>query len=366
MSTELTKPARRALLAMDDPEKPPVPEMDSLCDSHAVFHALTGDDLPEVHVKRARRHNCACHSSACKKQRSCARHEESLFSNPKNLLVSIPFFVLFLLKIALEHSEGIWSVICLTMSFFYINQRIKNAACKFEPTWLACSTSTIGLLGLVCLQCAFHKEGVYRSLFCAPSYIPSDDWVGLLWSILVTDFSLKLITMFFKSILIALSPRPLGVYPRSIILVWIEFASQMYRNIVPIVPWIRFLTELGISPRMNSTAIIVIFALIYVLLKTFSLWLLVSPMWSALKSLSLAAPYSTLLGVPSPESEMCVLCFEGRDQIAAALRCGHAFCKNCLDRWLIYFNECPVCSSKINDEFKDWRDGSTAKKVQLF
>uniref|UniRef100_A0A0X3PJF4 Uncharacterized protein n=1 Tax=Schistocephalus solidus TaxID=70667 RepID=A0A0X3PJF4_SCHSO len=136
------------------------------------------------------------------------------FSNPKNLFIAIPFLILFLLKIALEHSDGIWSVICLSMSFFYINQRIKNAACKFEPKWLACSTSAVGLLGLLCLQCAFRKEGVYRSLFCAPSYISSDDWVGLLWSILVTDFSLKLITMFLKSIVIALSPRPLGVYPR--------------------------------------------------------------------------------------------------------------------------------------------------------
>uniref|UniRef100_A0A0X3NMG6 RING finger and transmembrane domain-containing protein 1 n=1 Tax=Schistocephalus solidus TaxID=70667 RepID=A0A0X3NMG6_SCHSO len=288
------------------------------------------------------------------------------FSNPKNLFIAIPFLILFLLKIALEHSDGIWSVICLSMSFFYINQRIKNAACKFEPKWLACSTSAVGLLGLLCLQCAFRKEGVYRSLFCAPSYISSDDWVGLLWSILVTDFSLKLITMFLKSIVIALSPRPLGVYPRSVVLVWMEFASQIYRSIVPVVPWIRFLTELGISPRLNPTAVIVMFALIYVLLKIFSLWLLVSPIWSAFKSLNLTVPYSTVVGISSPEGEMCVLCFENRNQLSAALRCGHVFCKNCLDRWLIYFNECPVCSSKINDEFKDWRDGSTSRCVQLF
>ncbi|EUB57647.1 RING finger and transmembrane domain-containing protein 2 [Echinococcus granulosus] len=332
------------------------------CHSHHKVHSEC--DYPQPHLHNHR---------YCQQDEPKINPDEVISRNLRPLWIVIPFLLLFLLKEAVLHSTGLWVLVSLFVSSYYLNTRLTNATQGFEPPIYALVASVIVCATLIFMHNVwiFKKNEIYLGLFCMPNAIPSSDWVSLLWAVIVVDFSLKIITIFIKSVLIYFSPRFFHISTRnalkcwlkvytiqrlpntsvntsplspclfqSAILVWMEFISQFYRSVPPAVTWIRHLTD-GLT---RSLGFRIVFCLLYILLK----------------------PYQTNVVSSLEDQELCNLCLEKRSRDVAILGCNHTFCRNCIDRWLIHFDECPLCSHPLGGELRAWRDGSTSALVHFF
>ncbi|VDD81270.1 unnamed protein product [Mesocestoides corti] len=257
---------------------------------------------------------------------------------------------------------------------------------QFEPPIYALAASIIICASVVFMHYVwvFRENEIYLGLICFPNKIPSDDWVSLLWAVIVVDFSLKIFTMFVKSLLIFLSSKSMRISTRSVVLVWIEFISQVYRNIPPAVSWFRHLSADSSPADPQSLGSRIFFCILYGLLKLFACGMLISNMRPIFSPRTFAPPYQTNYAMSTGDEEMCTLCFESFSKTVAVLGCNvsftrvlsflslflmtvqHKFCRDCVDRWLIHFNECPLCSHNLGSDFKAWRDGSTSALVQFF
>ncbi|CDS40121.1 RING finger and transmembrane domain containing protein [Echinococcus multilocularis] len=323
------------------------------CHSHHKVHS--GCDYPQPHL-----HN----HGYCQQDEPKINPDEAISRNLRPLWIVIPFLLLFLLKEAVLHSTGLWVLVSLFVSSYYLNTRLANATQGFEPPIYALVASVIVCATLIFMHNVwiFKKNKIYLGLFCMPNAIPSSDWVSLLWAVIVVDFSLKILTIFIKSILVYFSPRFFHISTRSAILVWMEFISQFYRSIPPAVTWIRHLTD-GLT---RSLGFRIVFCLLYILLKLVALATVISSIWPIFKPNAFALPYQTNVVSSLEDQELCNLCLEKRSRDVAILGCNHTFCRNCIDRWLIHFDECPLCSHPLGGELGAWRDGSTSALVHFF
>ncbi|KAM7541333.1 hypothetical protein Aperf_G00000021535 [Anoplocephala perfoliata] len=283
----------------------------------------------------------------------------------RSFWIVVPFIILFLLKEAVLHSTGLWVLISLFVSSFYLNSRVTNATQGFERPIYALVMSAF-ICANICLMyylSSFRGKEYYLGLFCMPNLIPSGDWISLLWAMIMVDVSLKIFTIFFKSIVVFLASRRFfHISTRSAILVWIEFVSQFYRNLPPAVTWIRHLT----GDSTHALGFRIVFCALYIFLKIVALGMVVFSMWPIFKSQTFSLPYQTNLISSAGDKELCALCFEKQSPKLAILGCNHTFCRDCIDRWLIYNNECPLCSRSLGEEFRAWRDGSTSALVYFF
>ncbi|KAL5962447.1 RING finger and transmembrane domain-containing protein 2 [Taenia solium] len=290
--------------------------------------------------------------------------DEIVSKNLRSIWIVVPFLLLFFLKEAVLHSTGLWVLVSLFVTSYYLNTRLTNATQGFEPPIYVLVASVIVCTALIFMHNVwiFKKNKIYLGLFCVPNTIPSGDWISLLWAVIVVDFSLKILTIFIKSVLVCFTPRFFHISTRSAILVWMEFTSQFYRSIPPAVTWIRHLTD-GV---IHSLGFRIVFCLLYVLLKLVALGTVISSVWPIFKSNMFALPYQTNAVSSSEDQELCNLCFEQRSRDVAILGCNHTFCRDCMDRWLIHFNECPLCSHHLGGDPRAWRDGSTSALVYFF
>ncbi|VDM33018.1 unnamed protein product [Hydatigera taeniaeformis] len=253
-------------------------ELDLLED---MIHPISGDMKPSHihehrHLHQELRSKCDHHQphqnnhSYCQQDEPKITPDELVSTNIKSLWIVIPFLILFLLKEAALHSTGLWVLVSLFVSSYYLNTRLTNATQGFEPPIYALVTSLIVCAALVLMHNIWivKRNKIYLGLFCVPNAIPSSDWVSLLWAVIVVDFSLKIITIFIKSVLVYFTPRLFHISTRSGILVWMEFTSQFYRSIPPAVTWIRHLT----GSITHSLCFRIIFCLLYVLLKVQFCW----------------------------------------------------------------------------------------------
>ncbi|KAL5111730.1 RING finger and transmembrane domain-containing protein 2 [Taenia crassiceps] len=358
------------LIQMADYKAEAFSELDSI---ENIIHTISGDDKPHHSHEHCYSHrelhpNCSDQQSHqndhCQQDEQKITPDEIVSKNLRSLWIVIPFLLLFLLKEAMLHSTGLLVLVSLFVSSYYLNTRLTNATLGFEPPIYALVASVIVCAALIFMHniWIFKKNKIYLGLLCVPNAIPSGDWVSLLWAVIAVDFSLKIITIFVKSVLVYFTPRAFHISTRSAILVWMEFTSQFYRNIPPAVTWIRHLTD----SITHSLGFRIVFCLLYVLLKLFALGTVISSAWPIFKSDTFALPYQINVVSSSEDQELCNLCFEQRSRNLAILGCSHTFCRDCMDRWLIYFNECPLCSHHLGGDLRAWRDGSTSALVYFF
>lgn len=338
-------------------------EIDSVND---VIQVISGDgkfDHSHSHGHKCRHHH---HDHSHKDGKDEVKPQsEDILRHLKSFWIVIPFICLFIFKEAVVHSTGVWVLVSLCITSLYLNSRLRGATQGFEPPIYALLTS-IFVCGTVCLLfylLHFRKNEIHFGLFCMPNKIPSDDWISLLWAVIIVDFSLKIFTIFLKSLVVFLtSHRLFQISTQSIILSWIEFVSQIYRHLPPSVTWVRHIT----GNSTSSLSFRIFFCLFYVLLKAIAIGTVIVSFWPIFKSRTFALPYQTNFVTSTEEKGLCPLCLEKPSPNLAILGCDHTFCRDCMDRWLIRGNECPLCSRFLGEEFTTWRDGSTSCLVYFF
>ncbi|GJQ72712.1 hypothetical protein Trydic_g1369 [Trypoxylus dichotomus] len=165
----------------------------------------------------------------------------------------------------------------------------------------------------------------------------------LLWTVGITDFILKLITVMLKILLTLLPDKIIAFQKRGKIYLFMEALSQLYRSLAPIQPWLYYILE---SYQGPEKIVGVFLAAAYMLLQNV-----------------------TVGSSPSKEQiqtagEHCPICHDEYDS-PVLLQCRHIFCESCVTTWFDREQTCPLCRAKIVDD-PSWRDGSTTFFVQLF
>ncbi|VDO09416.1 unnamed protein product [Rodentolepis nana] len=184
-------------------------ELDSVND---VIQVISGDgrfDHSHSHSHKCRHHHHNhCHKSEKDEVKS---QSEDILRHLKSFWIVVPFICLFIMKEAVVHSTGVWVLVSLCVTSLYLNSRLKGATQGFEPPIYAFLTS-IFICGTVCLFfyiLHFRRNEIHLGLFCIPNKIPSEDWISLLWAVIIVDFSLKIFTIFLKSLVVFLASHRL-------------------------------------------------------------------------------------------------------------------------------------------------------------
>lgn len=133
----------------------------------------------------------------------------------------VPFVLILLAKGLYDHREGILNFIILFICFSHSNSVVKREAGKQGRR------SLTALLAQVCyifgcilfIGYIFEEEKLFSNLIFIPPYTqPLSVW-DLLWTVGITDFILKLITIFLKILIVAL-PAQLIPYQKRVSIVY--------------------------------------------------------------------------------------------------------------------------------------------------
>ncbi|XP_046819487.1 RING finger and transmembrane domain-containing protein 2-like isoform X3 [Vespa crabro] len=245
----------------------------------------------------------------------------------------VPYILILLVKGIYDHRAGILNFIVLLSTFICANNDLKHEIAKQQ------NRSWTSLLSIMC----FIAE--------------------LLWSVVVTDFVLKLITIVFKVILTCLPVRLLAFHKRGKFYVMVEATSQLCRCVAPIQPWTYYLTETYQGPER----IVGIFlSAVYTISKGNDL---LSCVTLFIKTLLKLVHNMSLGESPSVEQLLdsggiCAICHEEYNS-PIRLNCQHIFCEVCVLTWLTRGRSCPLCRAPIADD-AIYHDGHTTLFVQLY
>ncbi|XP_014601857.1 PREDICTED: RING finger and transmembrane domain-containing protein 1-like isoform X2 [Polistes canadensis] len=185
----------------------------------------------------------------------------------------------------------------------------------------------------------------------------------LVWSVIATDFIIKLITVAFKVILTCLPIRLLACHKRGKYYVMIEVTSQLCRRFAPIQPWIYYLNEAYQGPEK---VVGLVLTAIYTINKInnlieFSKFFL-KTLWRFIEDERLGSNPSAEQLINS--GGICAICRE-EYKVPIILKCQHIFCEICVLTWLSTGRLCPMCRAPITDD-AIYHNGHTTLFVQLY
>ncbi|KAG7196735.1 hypothetical protein KM043_013994 [Ampulex compressa] len=141
-------------------------------------------------------------------------------------------------------TERPWITSVLLATFNHANNVLKREISKQH------NRSWISLLIIACYiaACIVFINFMFKTHIFSPYTEPVTIW-ELLWSVIVTDFVLKLITIILKIILTCLPVRLLAFQKRGKYYLMTEATSQLYRCVAPVQPWLYYLLEAYQGPE---------------------------------------------------------------------------------------------------------------------
>jgi hypothetical protein len=212
------------------------------------------------------------------------------------------------------------------------------------------------------LHYLFANQKLYRSLFCAfPTFERFDFWNSL-WTVLLTDFSLKYISMLIKIVVALVPGKMLSKQRKGTLFMHIEQVFTLYRCIPPTIVWILFFTDGNQIPTWYSAVLVIL----YFLAKALYVWTLAKDSWRSFKETLSQKDIGRVLGSSSHlDNNMCIICHEDMES-PLQLKCQHVYCSGCIENWLNHDNTCPLCRVEIVKTSSARRDGSTSFLCQIF
>lgn len=142
----------------------------------------------------------------------------------------VPFLLILIVKGLYDHREGIFNFIILFSCFCHSNSVVKREAAKQGRRSLtSLLIEVFYIFGCILLiTCMFIEEKLFSNLIFIPPYTqPLSVW-DLLWTVGITDFFLKLFTIFVKIIIVAL-PGSLFAYQKRVRIFYV--ARNLFRII---------------------------------------------------------------------------------------------------------------------------------------
>lgn len=208
----------------------------------------------------------------------------------------------------------------------------------------------------------FREQQLENCLHFSAPFLPLDLW-NVLWCICVTDFIIRFGVMVMKALVAATFTRILPTKRKGKYYMFLEYASQMYRSLIPAPLWFRYLSNYYQTGRLFAVFI----TAIYLMIKGSQVYGRMKQLYKASIAFSIDPNYGCN---PSREEMMsvegtCPICQEEMNDAIMLKACNHIFCETCIQLWFDRERTCPLCRSVIASDPK-WRDGSTEGFVMLF
>ncbi|XP_054630195.1 RING finger and transmembrane domain-containing protein 2 [Dunckerocampus dactyliophorus] len=277
-----------------------------------------------------------------------------------------PFILILLAKVCFQHKLGIAVCVGMASTFAYANSNFKHqVSLREERSLLVALWIMLFLSGNVAyVYYAFSQEELYNSLMFSKPKLNSFDFFDLIWAVGITDFVLKFITIGLKCIVLFLPKILLAFKSRGKVYLLIEQLSQLFRALVPIQLWYKYI--MGEDPSgsyfLGATLII-----IYSLCKSFDVCGRASALRKAVVLLCRPQSYGVRAGSQqcNEAGDVCAICqADFRDPVA--LLCQHVFCEECLSSWFDRERACPLCRSTVVETLRCWKDGTTSAHFQIY
>ncbi|CAK9825565.1 RING finger and transmembrane domain-containing protein 2 [Anthophora retusa] len=274
------------------------------------------------------------------------------------VLKNIPFVSILFVKGLYDNRTSILHFIVLLITFNHANNAVKREIAKqHNKSWMSLLIITCCIIGCI----VFISFDCDTYLF-SPHTRPLTVW-ELLWSVLISDFVLKLITIIFKIFLTCLPSKLLALQKRGKYYLMVEATSQLCRCVTPVKPWLYYFFE---AYEGSEKILGVLFCSIYTISKGNDLLSYVKLYCSAICKLF----QNVNLGV-SPSKEqliasggICAICHE-EYSMPVRLHCKHIFCETCVLTWLNRECSCPLCRAAITDD-PIYRNGHTTHFIQFY
>uniref|UniRef100_A0A8P4G3D9 Ring finger protein, transmembrane 2 n=1 Tax=Dicentrarchus labrax TaxID=13489 RepID=A0A8P4G3D9_DICLA len=277
-----------------------------------------------------------------------------------------PFILILLAKVCFQHKLGIAVCLGMASTFAYANSTFRHqVSLREERSVFVALWIVIFLAGnIVYIYYTFSHEELHNSLIFSKPNLNSFDFFDLIWAVGITDFVLKYFTIGLKCFVLFLPKILLAFKSRGKFYLLIEELSQLFRALVPIQLWYKYI--MGEDPS-NSYFLGATLIIIYSLCKSFDICGRVSAIRKALVMLCSSQIYGVRAGSQqcSEVGDVCAICqADFRDPIA--LLCQHVFCEECLCLWFDRERTCPLCRSTVIETLRCWKDGTTSAHFQIY
>ncbi|XP_043264769.1 RING finger and transmembrane domain-containing protein 2-like isoform X2 [Colletes gigas] len=270
----------------------------------------------------------------------------------------IIFITILLIKGIYDYRARTLNIMILFVTFYYANCVVKREIGKRH------NKNLMTLLFITCciLGSTFLINFEYDTQIFSTYTQPLTVW-ELLWSILITDFILKLYTIICKIFLTCLPAKLLPLRTRGKYYLTVEATSQLYRCSATIQPWLYYFFDAYQGPEKILG---VFLSLVYTMDKAYCLLchakLFQYAIWKLFKNVNIGESPSKEELIASGNN--CAICHE-RYSVPVRLHCKHIFCETCVLTWLEKKRSCPVCRADITEN-PTYRDGHTTTFIQLY
>uniref|UniRef100_A0A8C1MTI7 Ring finger protein, transmembrane 2 n=1 Tax=Cyprinus carpio TaxID=7962 RepID=A0A8C1MTI7_CYPCA len=277
-----------------------------------------------------------------------------------------PFILILLAKNCFQHKLGIAICIGMISTFAFANSKLKHqVALREERSVFTTLWIMIFLAGnIVYVYYTFSAEELHNSLIFSKPNINIYDFFDLIWAVGITDFVLKYFTIELKCLILFLPKMILAFKSRGKFYLLIEELSQLFRALVPIQLWYKYIMGEDPSSSYFLGAMLII---IYSLCKSFDLCGRISGIRKAFVILCSSQSYGMRASAQqcSEAGDVCAICqTEFREPIA--LLCQHVFCEECLCLWFDRERTCPLCRQAVVETLRNWKDGTTSAHFQIY
>ncbi|XP_009090473.1 RING finger and transmembrane domain-containing protein 2 [Serinus canaria] len=278
----------------------------------------------------------------------------------------LPFILILLAKVCFQHKLGIAVCIGMASTFAYANSTLREqVALKEKRSVLVVFWILAFLTGnTLYLLYTFSSQQLYNSLIFLKPNLDRLDFFDLMWIVGIADFVLKYLTIALKCLVVALPKIILAVKSKGKFYLIIEELSQLFRSLVPIQLWYKYI--MGDDPS-SSYFLGGILIIMYSLCKSFDICGRVGSVRKALKVLCTPQTYGVRATSQqcTEAGDICAICqAEFREPLI--LLCQHVFCEECLCLWFDREKTCPLCRSVTVETLRCWKDGTTSAHLQVY
>ncbi|XP_034790485.1 E3 ubiquitin-protein ligase RNFT2 isoform X4 [Pan paniscus] len=256
----------------------------------------------------------------------------------------LPFILILLAKLCFQHKLGIAVCIGMASTFAYANSTLREQVSLKEKRSVLVILWILAFLAgnTLYVLYTFSSQQLYNSLIFLKPNLETLDFFDLLWIVGIADFVLKYITIALKCLIVALPKIILAVKSKGKFYLVIEELSQLFRSLVPIQLWYKYIMG---DDSSNSYFLGGVLIVLYSLCKNYGV---------------------RATGQQCTEAgDICAICqAEFREPLI--LLCQHVFCEECLCLWLDRERTCPLCRSVAVDTLRCWKDGATSAHFQVY
>ncbi|XP_012927201.1 RING finger and transmembrane domain-containing protein 2 isoform X2 [Heterocephalus glaber] len=221
----------------------------------------------------------------------------------------LPFLLILLAKVCFQHKLGIAVCIGMASTFAYANSTLREQVSLKEKRSVLVILWILAFLAgnTLYVLYTFSSQQLYNSLIFLKPNLETLDLFDLLWIVGITDFVLKYITIALKCLIVALPKIILAVKSKGKFYLVIEELSQLFRSLVPIQLWYKYIMG---DDSSNSYFLGGVLIILYSLCKSFDICGRVGGVRKALKLLCTSQNYGVrATGQQCTEAgDICAIC----------------------------------------------------------